>query len=169
MMVMMDTSEADLPPFQEYLDHKLTQQKTNYFNSTSTTKAVPLNEVIKDLFFSTNQDNKDSTLMLEDLGVVAETRWVQELLYPKKATYPLMSESGAEYSWDGFQKTWGKHWLASWTWLILQRVHYPVWLTNSRYFFAASIRNMSRNIFLDRHTTNKEISDKKKSLFHDFP
>ena len=94
-----------MPPFQEYFDHKLTQQKTNYFNSTSTTKAVPLNEVIKDLFFSTNQDNKDSTLMLEDLGVVAETRWVQELLYPKKATYPLMSESGAEYSWDGFQKT----------------------------------------------------------------
>ena len=39
--------------------------------------------------------------MLEDLGVVAATCWVQELLDPKKATYPLMYESGAEYSWDG--------------------------------------------------------------------
>ena len=37
--------------------------------------------------------------MLEDLGVVAATSWVQELLKPKKVTYPLMSESGAEYSW----------------------------------------------------------------------
>ena len=32
---------------------------------------------------------------------MAETRWVQELLNPKKATYPLVSESRAEYSWDG--------------------------------------------------------------------
>ena len=39
--------------------------------------------------------------MLEDLGVVAATCWVQQLLEPKKSTYPLMSESGAEYSWDG--------------------------------------------------------------------
>ena len=30
------------------------------------------------------------------------TSWVQELLEPKKDTYPLMSESGAEYSWDEF-------------------------------------------------------------------
>ena len=32
---------------------------------------------------------------------MAVTRWVQELMEPKKATYPLISESGAEYSWDG--------------------------------------------------------------------
>ena len=34
--------------------------------------------------------------MLEDLGVVAATHWVQELLDPKKATYPFMSESGVD-------------------------------------------------------------------------
>ena len=39
--------------------------------------------------------------MLEDLGVVDETHWVQELLESKKSTYPLMSESGVEYPWDG--------------------------------------------------------------------
>ena len=33
---------------------------------------------------------------------------------------------------------------------------------------ADAIRNMARNDFLDRPTTNKETSDKKKSLFHDF-
>ena len=34
---------------------------------------------------------------------------------------------------------------------------------------AAAIGDMARNGFLDRSTTNKEISDKKTSLFHDFP
>ena len=101
MMGIMDPWEAELPPFQEYSDQKLKQQKTKCFNSTSTTKAVPLKELHKELFSPTDQYNKDSTQMLEDLGVVAATHWVQDLLDTKKATYPLMSESGAEYSWDG--------------------------------------------------------------------
>ena len=91
----MDPWEEELPPFQEYLHHKLKQHKTNYFNSTSTIKAVPLKKLRKDLFSTTNQDNKYSTQMLEYLEFLAATRWVQELLYPKKSTYPLMSESGA--------------------------------------------------------------------------
>ena len=33
----------------------------------------------------------------------------------------------------------------------------------------AAINDMARNGFLDRPTTNKEMSDKKKSLFHEFP
>ena len=32
---------------------------------------------------------------------MAATRLVQELMEPKKVTYPFMSESGSEYSWDG--------------------------------------------------------------------
>ena len=42
IMGMMDSWEAEFPPLQEYMDHKLKQQKSNYFNSTSTTKAAPL-------------------------------------------------------------------------------------------------------------------------------
>ena len=33
---------------------------------------------------------------------------------------------------------------------------------------AATISNMARNGFLDQPTTNKEMSDNKTSLFHDF-
>ena len=73
----MDPWEAELPPFQEYLDHKLKQQKNNYSNSTSTTKAFPLKELHKELFSPIDQDNKYRTQMLDDLGVVSETRWVQ--------------------------------------------------------------------------------------------
>ena len=96
MMVMMYPWSAQLPPFQYYLDQKLKQQKTNYFNSTSTTKSFHIKKIRKQLFSPTDQDNKDSTKILEDLGFFAVTRWVQELLDPKKAIYPLMSESGVE-------------------------------------------------------------------------
>ena len=34
---------------------------------------------------------------------------------------------------------------------------------------AAYITDMPRNGFLDRPTKNKEMSDKKTSMFHDFP
>ena len=37
----------------------------------------------------------------EELAVVASTCWVQDFLEPNKSTYPLMSEYGEEYSWDG--------------------------------------------------------------------
>ena len=47
MMGIMDPLEVELPPFQKYLYHKPKQQKTSYFNSISTTKAVPLKELHK--------------------------------------------------------------------------------------------------------------------------
>ena len=99
MMGMMDPWNSELPTFQEYLDHKLKQHKTNYFNSTPTTKAVPIKELHKEMVSPTYQYNKYITQMLEELGVVSETRWVQELLHPKKATCSLMSESRAQCSW----------------------------------------------------------------------
>ena len=34
---------------------------------------------------------------------------------------------------------------------------------------AAGISDMAKNSFLNRPTTNKDISDKKTGLFHDFP
>ena len=76
-MGMMDPWEELLPPFQEYLDKKMKQQKTNYFNWTSKTKALPLKELRKELFSPNNQDNKNITQMIEDLGVVDATCWVQ--------------------------------------------------------------------------------------------
>ena len=96
MMRMMDPWAEEFPPFQEYLDQKLKQQKTNYFNSTSKTKAVPLKELRKEVLYPTDQDNKDITKITEYLGFVAATRWLQQLLEPKKATYPLMYEYGVK-------------------------------------------------------------------------
>ena len=86
MTGIMDSWVVELPSFQNYLDHKLKHLKNKYFNLTSTTKSVPLKEVRKELLYTTHQDNKDSTKMIEDLGVVAATLWVKELLDSKKAT-----------------------------------------------------------------------------------
>ena len=51
-------------------------KKTSYFNSDSDTKAVPLMELMKELFHPTDQDNKHSTPMLEQLAPVAAKAWI---------------------------------------------------------------------------------------------
>ena len=108
------------------------------------------------MFSSTDQDNTYSTQMLEDLGVVAATRWVQELLEPKKSTYPLMSESGADYSWDGSSENLKEALLGSMDVNILLESLFSG-VTDQLHVFcqigmssAATIRNMASNGFLDK-------------------
>ena len=52
------------------------------------------------MFAPVDQDNKDTTPILENLAVVAAERWIEELLDPMKVTYILMSEYGGVYPWD---------------------------------------------------------------------
>ena len=56
--------------------------------------------MLKDLFTPVDQDNKDTTPILENHAVVAAERCIKEFLDPTKVTYMLMSESGGAYSWD---------------------------------------------------------------------
>ena len=175
MMGMMDPWYKQLPTFQEYLYHKLKQQKTNYFNSTSITKSVPLKDLHKELLSTTYQDNKDRTEIIEELGVVAETNWVQELLDPNKDTYPLMSESGAEQSWYGLPDDLKEAFLGFIVVDDLAESSFAGVTSQLQVFvligmaITADISDMDRNGFLDLPTTNTDISDKKTSLFHDFP
>ena len=113
--------------------------------------------------------------MLEDLGVVAATCWVQELLDPKKATYPLMYESGAEYSWYGSSDNLKEELLGFMTVHDLAESLFSSVTAQLQLLVqigmssAAAIRYMARNGLLDQPNTNKEMSDKKTSLFHYFP
>ena len=113
--------------------------------------------------------------MLEDLGVLAATCWVQELLERKKDTYPLMPESGAEYSWDGSADYLKEELIGFMAVNNLAEISFDgvtdqlqvfVWIGMAS---AATISDMDRNGFLDQPTTNKDMSDNKTSLFHDFP
>ena len=54
----------------------------------------------KDLFQPTDQDNKESTPLLEELAVTAARAWIDELIDPTKATWQFMSNSGGEYCYD---------------------------------------------------------------------
>ena len=113
--------------------------------------------------------------MLEDLGVLAATYWVQELLEQKKDTYPLMSKSGAEYSWDGSADCLKEELIGFMDVNDLAEISFDG-VTDQLQVFgrigmtsAATISNVARNGFLDQPTTNKEMSDNKASLFHDLP
>ena len=112
--------------------------------------------------------------MLENLGFVSATRWLQELLDPNKSTYPLMYEYGEEYSWDGSSEDLKEELLG---FMVvndlaessLSRVNAQLQVFGQiGMASAAAITDMARNLFLDRPNTNKEMSDKKTSLFHDF-
>ena len=109
--------------------------------------------------------------MFEKLGVVAVTHWVVELLAPTKAAYPLMSESGAEYSWEGLTDDLKKALLGMMAVNDLSESS-SVGVTVQLKVFgwigmanAAAISDMARNGFLDRPTTKKEMSSSKTSLF----
>ena len=172
---MMDPWAAELPLFQEYLDKKMKHQKTHYFNSTSTTKEVLLKELRKDMFSTNDQDKRESNQIIEDLEVVAVTSWLQELLDPKKYTYPLMYEYGAEYSWDGSSDNLKEALIGFMAVNDLSEISFAGATSQLQVFgrigmaSSADISNMARNGFLDRPIKNKETSDKKTSLFHDLP
>ena len=56
--------------------------------------------VKNELFSPTDQDNKDSTSILEELAVIVCTRWRDEMVDPKKGTWQFLSDSGGELSFD---------------------------------------------------------------------
>ena len=86
-----------------------------------------------------------------------------------------MSESGVDYSWYGSSDNLKE------AFLVFMAVNDIVESSFSGVTFqmqvfgrigmagAYSISDMARNGFLDQPTIDKEISDKKTSLFHDFP
>ena len=94
---MLMVWEKELPDLKDYRHGVIKKNRTGYFNDTAKKKAFTLKELLKELFTPVDQDNKDTTPILENLAVVAAERWIEELL---DLTDMLMSESGGAYSWD---------------------------------------------------------------------
>ena len=86
-----------------------------------------------------------------------------------------MSEPGVEYSWDGSADYLKEELLGFMAVNDLAESSFTGVTSQLQVFgrtgmaIAADISNMTRNGFLNRPTTNKEMSDKKTSMFHDFP
>ena len=103
------------------------------------------------------------------------THWVQELLDPKKSTYPLMSKSGVNYSWDGLSDDLKEALLGFMSVNDLAESSFTSMTDQLQVFVeigmasTAAISDMASNGFLYQPATNKEISYKKTIYFHDFP
>ena len=86
-----------------------------------------------------------------------------------------MSESGAGYYWDILADNLKEAFLSFMAMNDLAEGSFASVTAQLQVFgrigmaSSAAISGMARNGSLDRPTTNKDISDKKTSLFHDFP
>ena len=86
-----------------------------------------------------------------------------------------MSESETEYSWDGLAEELKKALIGFMDMNDLAESSFAGVTAQLQLFGitvmarSAAIIDMARNGLLDLPTTNKNMSDKKTSLFHDFP
>ena len=71
--------------------------------STSQTKSIPYHKLLDELFPPQDDDNKDSTTLLEKVGTLAIEAFIEELEDEKKATCKYLSLSGSPFSFDHFQ------------------------------------------------------------------
>ena len=97
MLHIFDKLLIDPPKFQAFIDYEF-KNKMSEFVQASQTKAVPLKELIKELFAPTNQDNQDSTQMLENIAAIGIQALIDELEDQSKATYKYLSISGSKFS-----------------------------------------------------------------------
>jgi hypothetical protein len=98
MMGMMQPWQDKLPPFAEYMHHQFECKQTRLV-ANSNSKAVPHKLVKDELFSPKDQDNKDSTTMLETLAPIMAQAWIDEMMDTRKVTHLYMSDADGKYSW----------------------------------------------------------------------
>ena len=76
MMGMLKVWEEELPEFKEYRHDVIEKNRTGNFNDTAKEKAFPLTELLNGLFKPVDQDNKDTTPILDNISVVAAEKWI---------------------------------------------------------------------------------------------
>ena len=171
MMHIFDDLRKELLDFDTYLTTEFTIRQSHYVKK-SKTKAVPLKMLIKELFTPADPDNQSSSKMLEKVAAIGIQAILDELLDEKKATYKYLSISGTEFSYEHCpdavkEKMLGKmasNDLAesSFAGLTAQIQCYGrIGMCN-----AAAVSDTSRNGFLSRPTTRKEINEQKRGLYH---
>ena len=62
-------------------------------------KAFPLKKLVEELFSPQYRNDKDSTTILETLGMIAVKDMVKDLEDKTKYAYKYLSISGTKYSW----------------------------------------------------------------------
>ena len=150
------------------------------------TKAVPLKELIKELYSPINLDNQDITKMLETITTIGIQALIDDLLDEKKATYKYLSISGSEFSHDHFTDDVKRAMLGKWESNGLAESSFAgdtaqvqcysrIGMSN-----VAAVSDVARNGLLNRDGTKKPINcattstkkkqkENKRRLYHGLP
>ena len=140
------------------------KNKKSEFVEASQTKAVPLKEIIKELFSLTNLDNQYSTKMLETITTIGIQALIDEILDKKKATYKYLYISGSEFSHEhcpndvkiAMLGQWASNDLAESSFAgltALVQCYGRIGMSNS-----AAVSDFARNGLLNRDGTKKQIN-----------
>ena len=131
--------------------------------------------LIEELFSPKDDDNKDSTEILLIVAKLAMEAMVVELEDKTKATYKYLSVSGSPFSFDHCPEDVKEAMMglmavndmaeSSFAGVTAQVQCYGCIGMHA----AAAVSDMSRNEFLSRPTTKKDISKGERGLFHGLP
>ena len=174
MLGLWDDIALELPEFRKYLDEMHENRMTKFIPET-THKTMPYKKLITELFDPQDDDNKESTSMLEDVALIGIEAIRTELLDQTKATYKYLSISGSHFSFDhcpestkiamlGMMAT-NDYAESSFAGVTAQVQTYG----RIGMHGAAAVSDMQRNKFLARPTTKKSMANNERGLFHDLP
>ena len=99
MLHNFDKLCKELPEFDVYLKNKFENKKTGYVEPFKT-KAIPLKNLIRELFHPVDKDNQDSTEILEKLAGVGILALSDKLEDEKKATCKYFFISRTRFSFE---------------------------------------------------------------------
>ena len=97
MLHIFDELRDELPEFKAFLEYEFENKKSACVEERNE-KAVPLKELVKELFSPENLENQDSTDTLEKILAIGIAALVVEMENEKKTTYKYLSISGSEFS-----------------------------------------------------------------------
>ena len=174
MMFIFQYMVEELPEFKAFLVYKFQNKKTK-FVVKSQTKAFTLKKPVEELFSPQYRDNKDSTTMLQTLGMIAFKAMIKQLKDKTKATYKYLSISGTEYSLEHCPETTKKSMLGKMVTNNLSESSFAGVTSQVQTYErvgmcnAAAISDMSGNEYLSRPTNKKVLKEGNRGVFHDFP
>lgn len=185
MLHIFDDLRSELPEFDAYLKHEFENKKTECVKASST-KAIPLKELIKEIFCPVDEDNRDSTEMLENLAGIGIAGLIAELEDEKKATYKYLSISGTEFSYEHCPDNAKKAIIGKMASNDLAESSFAKVTAQVQCYgrigmcAAAAVSDCDKNGFLHRSTLVKQIKrkstsskkrkkEKKRGLYHNLP
>ena len=173
-MSIFDEIAKEIPDFQTFLEFQFKNKNTEFI-ATSKTTSVPYCMLIDELFSPKDDDNKDSTEILETVAKLGIEALVCELEDEKKATYRYLSVSGTAFSFDHCPENIKQAMMGMMAVNDLAESSFAGVSSQVQCYgrigmhAAAGVSDIYRNDFLTRPTSKKAISIGKHGLLHELP